>query len=285
MSGVSVLVLTLNEETNLRRCLESVDFADDVVILDSFSTDHTCDIAQALGARVVKRTFDDWSSHQNWAVDNIEFRNPWVLYVDADEIVEPELSAEVMAIGLQRDRPEAGFFLRRKDMLFGTWLRHSSMYPVWILRLFRPDRVRWERVVNPVAVLDGPAGWLEGHLIHYSFGKGISSWVEKHAGYARMEAKEALRERQEGGLDLAGTLVFRDPVRRRQALKKLSYRLPFRPYFRFLYTYLIRRGVLDGRAGLTYSRLIAFYEYMIDLNVKELRQRGDYRSQSVSEGD
>ncbi len=269
----SVLLLTLNEEINLPRCLESLKWCDDIVVLDSFSTDRTVEIATAAGARIIQRQFDNWSAHQNWAVTNIKFKYPWVYYTDADEVVPPELSQAIDSITSSPDRKTVAYGIRRKEMLWGRWLRHSSMYPIWILRLFRPEKIRWERLVNPVARVDGPTIHLQRDMIHYSFSKGLHEWVEKHNKYAQFEAAEALRVSKTGIDDFWGIFSVGDPLRRRRAMKSMSYRMPLRPLLRFIYMYFLRLGILDGRPGLTYCRLIAMYEFFIDLNVKELRRR------------
>src|SRR5262249_51997683 len=151
--------------------------------------------------------------------------------------------------------------------------RRSSMYPVWILRLFRPQKVKWERLVNPVAVVDGPVGHLSCDIIHHSFSKGLGEWVTKHNKYAQFEAQEAIRTVKHGMDDFWGMFAVGDPVRRRKAMKAMSYRLPLRPMLRFIYMYVLKMGFLDGSAGLTYCRLIATYEFFIDLNVREMRRR------------
>lgn len=270
---VSVLVLTYNEEVNLPRCLASLAWSDDIVVYDSFSTDRTVEIARAAGARVVQRTFDDWSTHHNWAVANIPFKHPWVYYSDADEIVTPELARAIEEVGSNPARREVAYRVRRRELLWGRWLRHASMYPVWILRLFRPEKIRWERLVNPVAVIDGPVGRLNHDILHYSFSKGLSEWVNKHVKYAQFEAQEVLISTRTNEFDPNGLFAVGDPVRRRKALKMLSFYMPFRPLLRFIYMYILRMGFLDGRAGLTYCRLIMMYEFMIDLNVKETMRR------------
>jgi glycosyltransferase involved in cell wall biosynthesis len=268
---VSVLILTLNEEINLARCLEGLRWSDDVVVLDSYSTDGTLEIARKYGVRVVQRKFDSWSAHQNWAVTNIPFKYPWVYYSDADEVVTSELAAAVDE-AVRSDRPEVAYRVLRKEMLWGRWLRFSSMYPVWILRLFRPEKIRWERLVNPIAVVDGPTGQIREHIVHYSFNKGLFEWVKKHNAYALFEAKEAIASVRSGsGVSLSDLLARQDPVRRRKALKNLSFRMPFRPLLRFLYMYVLRMGCLDGWSGLTYCRLVSMYELMIDLNVREIQ--------------
>lgn len=265
--SISVLILTLDEESNLPRCLKSVAWSDDIVVLDSFSTDRTVEIAEAAGARVIRRRFDNWSTHQNWAVRNIGFRHPWVYCSDADEVVTPQLRDEVLAVVTDSSRREVAYRIRRKDMFMGRWIRHSCLYPTWFLRLFSPDKVRWKRLVNPVGVVDGPEGRLLEHFIHYPFSKGLGEWRAKHVRYARAEAREAVKSLRKGGLDRRG-LFSLDPVRRRRALKELSFRLPARPLLRFVYMYFLRMGFLDGWPGFKYCRLMTWYERM---TVKETR--------------
>jgi glycosyltransferase involved in cell wall biosynthesis len=266
--SVSVLILTLNEETNIAACLESLSWCDDVVVFDSLSTDRTRAIAEERGARVVTRVFDNWSAHQNWAVTHIEFRYPWVLYLDADERCQPELRDDVLHRA-REDAPEAAFRIRRKDFFMGRWLKHAQLYPSWFVRLFRPQRIRYERLVNPVAVVDGPIGELDGHIIHYPFSHGISHWVARHNRYSDMEAIEAAKVRE---TRTSGSVWSRDPNERRRALKDIFFQLPARPLIKFLYYYGWRRGFLDGRAGFTYATLQAFYEYLIVCKGVELER-------------
>jgi glycosyltransferase involved in cell wall biosynthesis len=268
--SVSVLILTLNEEINIGACLDSLSWCDDVVVFDSLSTDRTCEIAAERGARVVKRPFDNWSTHQNWAVTNIEFRHPWVLYLDADERCLPELRDEILR-RVTADAPEAAFRVRRKDFFMGRWLKHAQLYPTWLVRVFRPQCIRYERLVNPVAVVDGPTGELESHFIHYPFSHGVSHWVARHNRYSDMEAIEAAKVRDTR--ESSGSVWSRDPNERRRALKDVFFRMPARPLVKFLYYYAWRRGFLDGRAGLTYATLQAIYEYLIACKGAELERR------------
>ena len=270
--SVSVLVLTLDEEINIGACLDSLAWCDDIVVLDSLSSDRTQAIATGRGARVVTRRFDNWSAHQNWAVSNIEFRHPWVLYLDADERCTDELRDEVSRLALA-EAPEAAFRIRRKDFYMGRWLRHAQLYPTWLVRLFRPQRIRYERLVNPVAVVDGPIGELQSHILHYPFSHGVSHWIARHNRYSDMEAIEAEKARNGAATRAPHSLWTSDPNERRRALKDLFFRFPARPFVKFAYYYGWRRGFLDGRAGLTYATLQAIYEYMIDCKSAELRRR------------
>ena len=270
---VSVLILTLNEEANLPRCLDSVSRSDDIVVFDSYSTDKTVEIAETAGARIVQRKFDNWSSHQNWAMSNIEFKYSWVYYSDADEVVTPQLRDEMSSIAKRPEGDTVAYYVRYKNFFKGRWIRHCGIYPVWVLRFFQPDKVRWERLVNPDPVVNGPKGHLKAHFEHYSFNKGLDDWRRRHIRYAAFEAAETLKSLRSGRIDWAGVLSLGDPVRRRRALKGLSFRLPFRPLLRFFYMYFLRLGFLDGWPGLRYCRLLAWYESMIVQKIKELRRQ------------
>jgi hypothetical protein len=156
----------------------------------------------------------------------------------------------------------------------GRWLRHSSLYPTWFVRLVRPEAVSFEREINLRIIANGEVGFLQNHLIHHPFNKGLSAWYDKHNRYSSLEALEALRSLSGDRVDWAGLLSRRDALRRRAALKDLSFRLPLRPTCKFLYMYLVRRGCLDGWAGYVYCRLVAAYEYMIVVKMTELRRHG-----------
>lgn len=273
-----MLVLTKNEEVNIRDCLGCLGFSDDIVVLDSLSSDRTVEIASATpGTRVVQRPFDNWSSHQNWAVSTIDFRHPWVLYMDADERIEPDFAAEIQAAA-RPDAQEAAFRMRRKDFFQGTWLRHAQLYPTWFVRLFRPSKIRYERLVNPVAHVDGPTGALQGHIIHYPFSKGLGHWFERHNSYSSFEAQELIKVLGGKRRPLRG-LLSGDPNERRAILKDTFFRLPMRPQIKWAYYVFWRRAFLDGRAGMTYARLQAVYETMITCKVRELQRQA--RGESI----
>jgi glycosyltransferase involved in cell wall biosynthesis len=269
--NVSVLILTLNEEQNLPSCLESLKWCDDIVVFDSLSTDRTVDIAKSAGARVVQRSFDD-EKNQREASLKIHFKYPWVYNPDADEITPPELHDEIIEVVSDPNRKEVAYRVRFKTMFMGRWIRHSSLYPTWVVRLFRPERISFSRNINLQYIVDGPEGNLDNHFEHYSFNKGLNAWIEKHNRYSWHEAREAIKSLEESPVPWTDILAI-SSVLRRKALKELSFRLPFRPTLRFLYMYILRLGFLDGWEGLTYCRLLSMYEYLIVLKMKELRRR------------
>jgi glycosyltransferase involved in cell wall biosynthesis len=272
-SALSILVLTKDEEVNIEECLRCFDFSDDVIVLDSHSKDRTVEIARRFpNVRVFFRKFDTWSEHSNWALENLPFRHPWVYYSDADERVPPALRDELLRQLANPDSTHVAYRLRYKNIFMGRWLRHGGIYPVWIMRLFRPDRVRYEtREVNAHPVVDGTVGELREHFIHYSFNKGLLSWFVKHNGYSTMEAREGVRIRSRSSLRKEWAKLFsKDAAERRRSMKNLSFFIPLRGMVRFLHMYLWRGGFLDGRAGYHYCAMIAMYEYWIELKIREL---------------
>lgn len=266
---VSILILTLNEQQNIGACLDSLAGFEDIVVFDSYSTDETCRIAEARGARVVQRKFDDWASHQNWALANIAFAHSWVFYLDADERMTPELQDELSRIAHDPDLPAVAYYVGRKNMLFGQWLKHS-MPPSPVMRFFRPPYVTFERLVNPTANVDGEYGFLKSLLLHYNFSKGMEEWFAKHNWYSTLEAREFHRTRDRR--ISARQLLSGSRVDRRKALKDLSSRMPCRGALKFTYLYFLRGGFRDGRIGFLYCRLQAIYESMIEIKLREIRR-------------
>ena len=266
---ISVLILTYNEELNLPACLESVKWSDDVVVLDSFSTDRTVEIAKAAGARVYQRAFDNERNQRAYSL-SLPFKYGWVYNPDADEVTTPQLAREIQEIARDPSRPEVAYRVRFKVMFRGRWIKYSSLYPTWVVRLLRPDRVTFEREINLRYVLDGPEGFLRHHFEHYTFRRGLFHWFDKHNTYSTLEAREATQA-------LARPIDWKSifslgSLNRRAALKDLSFRVRFRGLLVWLYLMFLRGGILDGPAGWTYCRLRSDYEYLIELKIRELRR-------------
>lgn len=266
---ISVLILTKNEEQDLPGCLASVSWCDDIHVFDSFSTDSTVDIARSAGAIITQRKFDNWSAHQNWGLKNIAFKHDWVLYVDADERVSESLLNALN--NFDATNVYAAYEIQRRDFAWnGTWLKHAQVSPFY-LRLFKPDKMRYERLVNPLSVPDGLTSKLNGYLDHYPFSKGIKYWFIRHLAYADMEA--AMRMQQIGTgerFSLKKALFATDFTQKRYHQKGLFYKLPGRPLIKWFYMVIIRRGFLDGIAGITYATMQSIYEYFIVLRTREL---------------
>jgi glycosyltransferase involved in cell wall biosynthesis len=273
---VSVIVPVKNEDANLRRCLPALAWADEVFVVDSRSTDETVAVAEEHGARVVQFQFNGtYPKKKNWALDHLPFANEWVLIVDADEVVPPALADEI------RRRTEAdeadGFYLNMKYYFLGRRIRHCGYSEAWNLRLFKHRLGRYERM--PVAPgsntgdneahehveLQGRVKRLVHELDHYAYPT-ISAWVEKHDRYASWEAElyeRFLREPVPKGIGAGKAFKRR--------LKKVYLRLPMRPVIRFLYSYVVRLGFLDGLPGLAFCSLLGFYDFLCWAKVYERR--------------
>lgn len=265
----SVLILTLNEERALPRCLASVRACDDVVVLDSGSQDQTAVLAQTAGARVFTRAFDDFATQRNFAQREIPFRHPWVFHLDADEQMTPELMREC-ATQARRDDID-GFWVAPKMFFHGHWIPRCTDFPAYQARFVRAPQFSFVQVGH--GQREAPTmrmARLSQSYLHDLTGDGEEAWLAKHRRYARQEAARHRDERDRG--DWPG-LLARDPLRRRRALKQLSFSFPFRPALRFVYQYVIRRGFLDGSAGLRYCRLLARYEAFVGEELRLIQQR------------
>ena len=266
---LSILILTKNEALDLPACLASVAWSDDIHVLDSHSTDATVAIAQAAGAHVTQRPFDNYAAHRNFGF-TLPFKYPWLLILDADERPTPELSAEMQRVVQSAPAEVSGFKLRRRDFLFNTWLKHAQLSPFYI-RLVRPERSRYTRAINEVIEVDGPITDLTAPLDHFPFSKGIAHWVTKHNQYSTMEAQ--LIVSQQGLQNPSLKTALRDPDfhTRRLHQKALFYKVPGRPLIKWCYMMFVRGALLDGPAGIAYATLASFYEYLIVLKTRELR--------------
>jgi glycosyltransferase involved in cell wall biosynthesis len=280
--GVSVVILTKNEEINIGDCLAGLAFSDDIVVLDSGSTDRTVQIAQKYAnVRIVYRAFDTEYVQRNFGLSDIQYKNAWVYICDADERVPDDLRSELVKTAADDGQGHAAFRLRYKNYFLGRWIRRSSGYPVWIIRMVKPDLVRYEvRATNVHPIVQGTTGELKSHFLHFSFNTGLRRWFEKHNFYSDREADEAVRVRAHG-FRASLSPAIRDPMGRRRAAKNLSFFLIARGLWRFLYHYVVRLGVLDGSAGVHYCAMISMYEYWIELKIRERERSWRERTEAT----
>jgi glycosyltransferase involved in cell wall biosynthesis len=266
----STLILAKNEHENIVRCLDSLQACDDVVVLDSGSTDGTQDAASARGARVFTRDFDTFADQRNWAIDNVSFKHEWVLHLDADECLTPSLPAELLQV--TGADAKSAYFLANKLIFLGSWIRRSSLYPYYQARLLRLGESRFEQIGHGqhLAFATRGSGRLREPYLHHNFSKGIADWVERHNRYSSDEARRVGDSQQSMCALVANMLPGKSTETRQQAKKLLADRMPFRPFVRFLYAYIWRGGFLDGRAGFHYCMLMAFYDYLTRLKRQEL---------------
>lgn len=268
--SVSVIVTTLDEELHVERVIRSAAELGPVYVIDAGSADSTRELAAAAGAHVVEHAWPGYAEQKNWALDNLPLETEWVLFLDADEYMTPELVAEI-AVAV-RDPLFDGYYLPEMNVFMGRPLEHAWWYPAYQLRLFRRGRGRFEqRAVHESVVVTGPVGFLTERLYHESL-KGMDAFIRRHLAYAAFEAQEILSvERRGWGDQRRGRLLGTWPERRRFLKVRVWYRMPFRPAVRFVWIYGVKRGFLDGRAGLVYASLLSMYEIMINAKLVELR--------------
>ena len=273
---VSVLVPIKNEAANLPRCLACVQWADEIFVVDSQSTDGSAEIAQRHGAKVVQFDFKGtWPKKKNWALRNLPFKNEWVLILDADEVLPAQAAGEI-AGAIANSGDVAGYWINRRFFFLGRWLKHSY-YPNWNLRLFRHSLGRYEKLteaetksgdneVHEHVIINGKTARLKCEMDHYAFPT-IESFIEKHNRYSNWEARVAAEGRLKGRENFS-----HDHVNLRHRLKSISQHLPFRPLLRFLYIYVWQKGFLDGREGYYFARLHGTYEFLSVAKTYELRR-------------
>lgn len=290
--SVSVLIPTKNEASILRACLTAVAWSDDVVVVDSCSTDGTSLVAEEMGARVISFTWNQcFPKKKNWSLEHINFKHSWILIVDADEIITPDLRDEIL-LAVKSDDHD-GYYLNRRFMFLGKWIRYCGYYPSWNLRLFRHHLGRYERLhdgdsksgdneIHEHIEINGKISKLKSDMLHFAY-PDLYTWVEKHNRYSNWEAAvevEGVRTTTRSLTNLSG------PIARRRLLRGLSRRLPFRSSIRFVYSYVFRLGFLDGYEGFMFCRLLATYEMLSAFKAYELKKTArirDYRGPMSSE--
>ena len=283
---VAILIPIRNEAANLPRCLASVAWADEIFVVDSKSGDGSQAIAEEQGATVVQFPFNGtWPKKKNWSLENLPFRNEWVFILDADEVLPPECEAEFRAIVTNAREPRRGYWINRRFMFMGQWLKHAY-YPNWNLRLFKHRLGRYEKLtgadtqsgdneVHEHIVVQGSTGQLKAEMDHYAF-PSVEVFVEKHNRYSNWEARVALDQFLHG----SGEQLQSGRVGMRRRLKQFSQRLPFRPLLRFLYVFIWQRGFLDGRAGYYFARLHGMYELLSVAKTHELKRQAKREDRS-----
>ncbi len=264
---ISVIILTYNEEIHIERLLKNIiDWAGEIFIVDSFSTDKTLEITKKYGAKIIQHPFINQAEQFNWALDNLDIKNDWILRLDADEYLTPELKTEISNITMSDIKNINGFYIKRRVYFMGRWIKHGAYYPTWFLRLFKKGKARSEQreMDEHIVLSEGP----EGKQSSYGAGKAgklkndfiddnkkdLTFWIDKHNKYATREAADVL----------AGNYG--------RGWKKYYYRLPmfFRACAYFCYRYFFRFGFLDGKEGLIFHFLHAFwYRFLIDAKIYE----------------
>ena len=275
MSNIEVIIPVKNEEINLPFALASVqEWADRVWVIDSESTDKTCEIAKDAGAEVVVKPWLGYAKQKNWALDTLDLKADWIFFLDADEAILPELRDELLAIASKDvDKVnESAFNINRYFIFLGKRIRHCGYYPSWNVRFFKRGKAEYEeREVHEHMVVDGKTSYLKGHMEHYDR-RGLELYMAKHNHYSTLEAIEILQQATTKDETIDAKLFGSAQQRRRWIKRHIYPRLPARWLFRFFWMYLLRLGFLDGINGLRFCLFISSYELLISLKTVELQQ-------------
>ncbi|HWB19063.1 MAG TPA: glycosyltransferase, partial [Phycisphaerales bacterium] len=274
---LDVMIITHNESLNIPHCLDALKgWANRIFVIDSGSTDGTQELARERGAEVIHHEWEGYARQKNWGLENLPFESPWILIVDADEIITPKLRQElekIVSVPVDQIK-ESGFYINRLTYFLGKPIRHCGFFPSWNLRLLRPGKGRYEdREVHEHIIVDGPTGYIDEPMLHNDR-RGLEHYMAKHNRYSTLEARSILQELRNPNTEAAAHLTGQ--TRRRRWLKR--YVMPWVPFpgtFRFLYMYIFRLGILDGGAGLEFCKFISMYDALVALKFRDLKRQAD----------
>jgi glycosyltransferase involved in cell wall biosynthesis len=246
LKGLSVVIITHNEEENIRECLESVLWADEIIVVDSDSTDRTEEICRACKVNFIKEPWKGFALQKNSAIEKAT--QNWILSLDADERVTPELRAEITAV-MGSNNTKDGYFIARKNFFLGRWIKRCGWYPDYNLRLFQRGKGLFGiREVHEAVKLNGVAGHLESPMEHYTY-KSLEDFMSRLDRYSTLAAQELLKGKKTYGI----------------------LHIVFRPFYTFISMYLLRLGFLEGYYGFVISVLYAFYTFLKYIKLRELQ--------------
>lgn len=277
MLSLTAIILTKNEENNIRKCINSIkDITEEILVIDSYSEDRTIDISKKMGAKVHQHKFISHSDQFNWALDNINIKSEWILRIDADEELTLELIDELKQKLSNVQRGINGIFLKRRRYFMGRWIKHGDVYPEKVLRIFRNGTARSEdRIMDEhIVLLSGESICFDNDLEDKDT-KDLTFWINKHNWYSNKEAKEFFKQCNCNiGNNIDENLFGSQRERKRWLKNRLYYNIPLfiRPIMYFIYRYIFRLGFLDGKEGLIYHFLQAFwYRFLVDAKIHEYK--------------
>ena len=272
MEDLTAIILTKNEESNIENCINSIKkLAKRVIVIDSFSTDKTVEKAKDLGADIYQHSFVNYATQFNWGLDNTNITTKWVLRIDADEQFTNELVAEIEEQIKKHSTDNVnGFVLRFKVFFMGKWIKYGTIYPLKVLRIFKygTGRIEQREMDEHTILSHGRTIELKNDANHYDF-KNINTWISKHNWYATRECQDYFKKNK---LNTTKDLSNTHTKFKRVMKNKLYYKLPMflRPSLYFCYRYFIRLGFLDGKEGLIFHFLQAYwYRFLVDTKIYE----------------
>lgn len=266
---ISIVVLTKNEELDLPQCLSSLTWCDDVHVLDSGSTDRTLEIAQEFGANTSLHIFESFGKQRNYALDYLDLRHEWVLFLDADEVVTEDFRRAIVKAVEHAVPDVAGFYCCWKMMLENRWLKHCDNFPKWQFRLLRKHKAKFIDFGHgqKEGEVEGRIEYIREPYLHYSFSKGWYQWVERHNHYSNQEAFARLHESPP-----LGNIFSRHGSVRNPALKSYLSKVPGWPILRFFQAYVLSFGFMEGVPGLIYCINMSYHEFLIQIKMRELKK-------------
>lgn len=279
MADISVIILTFNEEKHIVRCINSLkSFAREVFVVDSFSTDATVSIAESQGAKVFQNKFVNQAIQFNWALETCPISTEWVMRIDADEYVLPELAIEINTKLPSLEKSISGIFIKRRLIFLNRWIKHGGNYSIWLLRIWRNGKGccenRW--VDEYIKVTEGETTYFEKDFVDENLNS-LARWINKQNNHSTREMivhfldKYQRSSKKEVARKLTGS-----PDQRKRGLKQIYAKTPLfvRPLLLFLYIYFLRGGFRDGYPGLIRQVFMVFwYRFMVDSKIYEINQR------------
>lgn len=276
MSDISVIILTHNEQQHIERCIRSLlPFTDKIFIVDSGSTDHTVAIAESLGAKVMFNPWVTYAVQFNFGIENTPFQTTWLMRMDADEYVMPELAAEITQRLHTLSDEVAGVYLKRRVMFMNQWIRRGGYYPIWLLRLWRRGQGICEELWmdEHIKLLQGKTLQFQHDIIDHNLNN-LTWWTQKHNQYAIREVIDLLDIKYNfSNTERVTPKLFGTQEQRKRYLKLKYASLPLftRPIGYFLYRYLLKLGFLDGTKGLMWHFLQGlWYRFLVDAKIYEV---------------
>jgi len=288
--SISAIILTYNEEENIEECLKSLHgWVQDIFIIDSYSTDKTLEISKKYTDKIYQHVFKNQARQLNWGIDNLPIETEWILRLDADENVTPELKNELLGFLPNLASDVSGICVKRKIYFMGKWIRHGGCYPIWHLRIWRTGCgfVEDVQMDERVKTNQGESAYFKNDIEDKNK-KNLDWWIEKHNRYATREAIDLLNHKYKisSADEISAKLSGAQEQRKRWVKKKVYANMPifFRAFLYFIFRYFIQLGFLDGRKGLMWHFLQGFwYRFLVDAKIYEIEKIAKEKNKSVRE--